>query len=67
MRAFETIPLDQLTEDDLDALVAAHAEESRTLDAKRDAYGTNDSDKRELAKDLTSFREYNGWRYPRWF
>jgi hypothetical protein len=60
MRAFESIPLDQLTEADLDALVVAQAEESRTLDAKRDAYGTGDSDKKDLAKDLTSFANILG-------
>lgn len=60
MRAFESTPVDQLTEADLDALVAAQAEESRTLDAKRDAYGTADSDKKELAKDLASFANTMG-------
>lgn len=60
MRAFESIPVDQLTEADLDALVVAQAEESRTLDAKRDAYGGSDNDKRELAKDLTAFANTMG-------
>lgn len=58
--AFQSIPIENLTDADLDSLISAGAEESRTLDVKRDSYGLGDGDKRELARDITSFANTGG-------
>jgi hypothetical protein len=52
--------LEQITSDDILALVANKEPERRTLDFKRDLPGTTDADRRELRADMTSFANANG-------
>jgi Putative DNA-binding domain len=49
------IPLDKITEDDLNTLKSMGIPESQTIDYKRDTYGNSDKDKREFLADVTSF------------
>ena len=49
------IPLDQIDEARLQALIDDGAAESRTIDYKRTIYGTADSDYSEFLADTSSF------------
>jgi hypothetical protein len=49
-----------ITESDLAELVTGQVPEGLHLDYKRDSYGTSDSDKRELLKDVSAFANANG-------
>lgn len=53
-------PLSAVTEQDLLALVANGAREDRTLDFKRDAYGSNDQAKAEFLADVSAFANASG-------
>src|SRR5712691_6167552 len=54
------IPLDQIDEARLQALITAGAAESRTIDYKRAIYGTADSDYSEFLADTSSFANTSG-------
>jgi hypothetical protein len=56
------IPLDQIDEARLQALIAAGAAESRTIDYKRTIYGAGDSDYSEFLADTSSFANHVGRR-----
>ena len=47
-------PLSALDESDLNALVTQHVEERETLDYKLEMYGTSDSEKREMLRDVSA-------------
>jgi len=49
------IPLDTITENDLQRLIAAAATESLYIDYKRQTYGSSDSDHLEFLADVASF------------
>ncbi|MFN7152401.1 MAG: helix-turn-helix domain-containing protein [Acidovorax sp.] len=53
-------PIDKITETDLQALVAAQASESATLDFKRDLPGATSKDKYEFAKDACALANSGG-------
>lgn len=53
-------PFTELDESDLQALVADRRPESRSLDYKRDLNFTKDDERRELARDLSSFANASG-------
>lgn len=48
-------PLDQITREDIEALLTERRSEGRTLDYKRDLSLKNDEDTRELARDVSAF------------
>jgi Schlafen, AlbA_2 len=50
----------QITESDLNALVALKVPESRVLDYKRDAVGNRDKDRYEFLADISSFANTSG-------
>jgi len=52
--------LDEITKDDLDALVREGVREDQRLDYKRELPGRKDSDKKEFAQDLCSFANASG-------
>jgi hypothetical protein len=52
--------LDQLTADNIDALVAASVREDSDLDFKEGLYGTSDADKRDLAGDVAALANAAG-------
>lgn len=54
------VALDKVTEEHLEGLVRASVREDADLDFKRDAYGSGDSDKRELAADIAAMANYRG-------
>jgi len=49
------MPLDKITEADLNNLISTGVPESPTIEYKRDSYGNLDSDKREFLADVSSF------------
>lgn len=49
------IPLDKITEADLQALIETGARESLHIDYKRQTYGGSDADKKEFLADICSF------------
>lgn len=51
---------DQITEADLDELVAALVPEGPRIEYKRDTYGGSDTEKREALKDISSFANTAG-------
>src|SRR5271157_1039613 len=53
-------PLEQITLADLEELVREAIPEGKTLDYKRDLYGRNDPEKKELLKDASSFANTMG-------
>ena len=53
-------PLDQITADDLQALIDAQAPEKRTLDYKATLPGNADADKKEFLADVSSFANAAG-------
>jgi hypothetical protein len=54
------IPLDQIDELRLNALISAGASESRTIDYKRSIYGSADADYSEFLADISSFANTSG-------
>lgn len=54
------IPLDDLTLEHLSALVDNKVSESTTIEYKRDTYGSSDSDKKELIKDVSALANTRG-------
>jgi hypothetical protein len=52
--------LDEITEADLERLIADRVEENRQLEYKRELPGSSDADKRELVRDLVSFANSAG-------
>lgn len=52
--------IDLWTFPDLEQLVKDHVEESQTLEYKRDAYGTDDENRRELLRDVVSIANAYG-------
>lgn len=54
------IPLNQIDEARLKALIAAGAAESRTIDYKRTSYGYTDADYSEFLGDISSFANTSG-------
>jgi hypothetical protein len=54
------IPLDQIDEARLQALIVAGAAESRIIDYKRTTYGSAHSDYSELLADISSFANMAG-------
>src|SRR5262245_5758603 len=52
--------LDQITREDLEALVTEKRPEGRALDYKRDLELSTDAHKRELARDVSSFANASG-------
>jgi hypothetical protein len=54
------VPIDSLSEADLNALVANRVEETETLDYKRDMYGTSDNDRKELCRDVSAMANKRG-------
>lgn len=53
-------PLDQVQYSDLDTFVKAGWPEGKTVEYKRDTYGSADADKKELLKDVSSFANTQG-------
>src|SRR5438309_10088622 len=53
-------PLDQISEDDINALVTNGVPEAITLEYKRDLPGTADADKREFLADVSAFANTQG-------
>jgi hypothetical protein len=53
--AIDKANFDDITEEDLNALVDGGVPEGLTIDYKRDTYGKSDADKREFLKDISSF------------
>jgi hypothetical protein len=51
---------DQITEADLQGFVQAGATEDERLEFKRDMYGTSDSDRREMIRDIVSVANLHG-------
>jgi hypothetical protein len=49
------IPLEKITEADLNSLVSTGVPESPVIDYKRDTYGSSGDDKREFLADVSSF------------
>lgn len=58
--SIERDDFDALTEDDLQELVTAQVPEGLRLDYKATTYGSGDADKREFAKDISSFANSHG-------
>lgn len=58
--ALLNVPLNQIDEARLQALIAAGAAESRTIDYKRESYGNGHSDLSELLADVSSFANTSG-------
>ena len=58
--AFLDKPLDDLTEDDFQALVASGAAERKTIEYKSELPGTNDNAKKEYLADVSSFANASG-------
>jgi len=54
------IPLEQITEAHLQALIDAKVPESRTIDYKRQTYGNANTDNSELLADISSFANTTG-------
>jgi predicted HTH transcriptional regulator len=54
------IPLDQIDESRLEALITAGAAESRTIDYKRTSYGNTHADYSEFLADTSSFANTSG-------
>src|SRR5260370_13983943 len=52
--------LDDITEDDLLALVSNAVSEGRTIDYKRELPGNSDGDKKEFLADVSSFANTSG-------
>jgi hypothetical protein len=52
--------LNEITREDLETLVSDQRQEGRTLDYKRDLALSSDEDKRELARDVSSFANAAG-------
>src|SRR4051794_13221066 len=48
-------PFDAVTFDDVERLIAEQAQESRTLEFKRDAIGGRDADRVEFLADVSAF------------
>lgn len=55
-----SIPIDDITEEDLLALIEAAVPERQEVDYKRDMYGRADGDKREFLADVSSFANTAG-------
>src|SRR5262245_24077352 len=53
-------PLNQITYGDIDRFVREQWPEGKTVDYKRDPYGSRDEDKKELLKDVSSFANTQG-------
>jgi len=58
--ALLNVPLNQIDEARLRALIAAGAAESRTIDYKRESYGNAHSDLSEWLADVSSFANTSG-------
>ena len=58
--ALTHIPLDQITEAHLKALIEAGAPETLHIEYKRETYGSNDESRREFLADLSSFANARG-------
>jgi predicted HTH transcriptional regulator len=58
--ALTSIPLGEITEGDLQRLIAAQAAESLHVEYKRETYGTNDDQRREFLADASSFANAAG-------
>ena len=56
------IPLDKITEADLQALIETGARESLPIDYKRQTYGKKDADRKEFLSDICSFANAAGAR-----
>lgn len=54
------LDFEAVSESDLAELVTGQVPEGLHLDYKRDTYGSSDSDKRELLKDVSAFANANG-------
>ena len=54
------ILLDQITEQDINALMSTGVPESPLIDYKRDTYGNTEGDKREFLADISSFANTMG-------
>jgi hypothetical protein len=54
------IPLDKISEEDINALILTGVPESPLIDYKRDTYGKKDDDKREFLADICSFANTMG-------
>jgi Schlafen, AlbA_2 len=52
--------IEEITESDLDALVALQVHESRVVDYKRDIVGTSDKERYEFLADVSSFANSSG-------
>lgn len=53
-------PLDQIEYSDIDSFVQAQWPEGKTVEYKRDTYGSSDADKKELLKDVSSLANTQG-------
>ena len=53
-------PLDQIEYSDIESFVRASWSEGKTVEYKRDTYGSSDADKKELLKDVSSFANTQG-------
>lgn len=53
-------PLNQITYADIDQFVREQWPEGKTVEYKRDPYGSRDEDKKELLKDVSSFANTQG-------
>jgi hypothetical protein len=60
IRAVIDKPLNQITYADIDQFVREQWPEGKTVEYKRDPYGTRDEDKKELLKDVSSFANTQG-------
>ncbi|HYE05716.1 MAG TPA: ATP-binding protein [Planctomycetota bacterium] len=60
MQAIETLPIDQINQDQLDELVRGRAAESKTLEFKQVLVIERDHEKREFSVDIASFANANG-------
>lgn len=60
MTALDLIPLGQITESDLQALLSNGASETISLEFKETTYGNADDDKREFLKDVTALANTSG-------
>jgi predicted HTH transcriptional regulator len=53
-------PAGQITEADLNSLISAQAAEDERLEFKRDMYGPDADDTREMIRDITGFANHRG-------
>jgi predicted HTH transcriptional regulator len=58
--ALTNIPIEEITEDHFQRLIAAQAAESLHVEHKRETYGTNDDQRREFLADVSSFANSAG-------